>query len=87
MYDSLINPILKRYRCALTLLQRIGWGMFVAVFAMLAAAYVERRRMFALANGTQISVMEQATQYLLVGASEVCLHTCILSISVYLYST
>jgi len=72
MYDGILNPMMKRYRCAFTLLQRIGWGMLVAVAAMLAGAYVERRRMAAQAEGGNVGVMEQAAQYLLVGASEVC---------------
>lgn len=71
IYDGIFNPLMKRIGCAFTMLQRIGWGMLAAALAMIAAAVVERHRMAALAAGTNITVMEQMTQYLLVGLSEV----------------
>lgn len=71
MYDGIFSPLMKRLGHGFTMLQRIGWGMLVAALAMLMAAVVERRRMAALAIGENISVLEQSTQFLLVGLSEV----------------
>lgn len=71
IYDGIVVPLMKRFRCELTLLQRIGWGFVLAAVAMLAAATVERNRMAALAAGGNVTVMQQVTPYLLVGGSEV----------------
>lgn len=49
IYDGIVHPIMKRLRCDLTLLQRIGWGFLVAALAMVVAGVVERRRIIALA--------------------------------------
>jgi solute carrier family 15 (peptide/histidine transporter), member 3/4 len=71
IYDGICVPLMKRLRCQLSLLQRIGWGFVLAALAMLAAAAVERHRMAAIAAGGNVTVMQQVTPYLLVGASEV----------------
>jgi dipeptide/tripeptide permease len=71
IYDGIIVPLLKHMRLELTLLQRIGWGFVLAVAAMLAAAVVERNRLAAIAQGGNVTVMQQVTPYLLIGASEV----------------
>lgn len=34
IYDGIVNPLLKRLRCELSMLQRIGWGFLVAATAM-----------------------------------------------------
>ena len=71
IYDGIVQPLMKQLRCELSLLQRIGWGFVLAALAMLSAALVERRRMAAIAEGGNVTVMQQVTPYLLVGASEV----------------
>ena len=72
IYDGIVVPLLKRLRCQLSLLQRIGWGFVLAAAAMLAAAVVERRRMVAIVeHDSNVGVMQQVTPYVLVGASEV----------------
>ena len=71
IYDGIVVPLLKRCRCELTLLQRIGWGFVVAAAAMAAAGVVERNRMAAINAGGNVGVMQQVTPYMLVGASEV----------------
>jgi peptide/histidine transporter 3/4 len=43
-YEHLLMPCLGYLKRQPTMLQRIGWGMVVAVFSMLAAAYVETKR-------------------------------------------
>jgi len=84
LFDRVIYPMLKRLGFRPTLLQRIGWGNFIAVLSMLAAAGVEVWRLH-LADEKQfidgsasrsgeivnMSVFWQAPQYLLVGMSEV----------------
>lgn len=35
IYDGIVNPLLKRLRCELSMLQRIGWGFLVAAAAMM----------------------------------------------------
>jgi solute carrier family 15 (peptide/histidine transporter), member 3/4 len=71
IYDGILQPIMKTLRCELSLLQRIGWGFMLAALAMVSAAVVERNRMEAIAAGSNVTVMQQVTPYLLVGASEV----------------
>lgn len=71
IYDGIVQPLMKSARCELTMLQRTGWGFVVIAGAMAYASVVERRRMNALAAGGSLSVLEQAPQYILVGASEV----------------
>ncbi|KAK9791573.1 hypothetical protein WJX73_008951 [Symbiochloris irregularis] len=48
IYDRGLVPLLRRLGCKISHLQRIGWGLFVCVLAMLAAALVEvwRLRLF-----------------------------------------
>lgn len=71
IYDGIVQPLMKTLRCELSLLQRIGWGFVLAALAMVSAGIVERNRMRAIADGSNVSVMQQVTPYLLVGASEV----------------
>jgi solute carrier family 15 (peptide/histidine transporter), member 3/4 len=71
IYDGILQPIMKTLRSELSLLQRIGWGFMLAALAMVSAAVVERNRMEAIAAGSNVTVMQQVTPYLLVGASEV----------------
>lgn len=61
IYDGIVHPVMKRLRCDLTLLQRIGWGFLVAAFAMVVAGVVERRRIVALSADppSNIPISEQ----------------------------
>jgi POT family len=71
IYDGILHPLMKRLRCELSMLQRIGWGFLLAALAMLVAGLVERRRLDAVAAGGNIGIMTQVLQYTLVGSSEV----------------
>ncbi|KAG2425090.1 hypothetical protein HXX76_013999 [Chlamydomonas incerta] len=48
VYDKVVEPFIARIRTKITLLQRIGWGMVLAVVSMLAAAWVESYRLHSL---------------------------------------
>lgn len=50
-YDKLLAPALQRAGRPLTLLRRIGWGLFVCIAAMGVAAYVEWYRLELVNNG------------------------------------
>ncbi|GLC42322.1 hypothetical protein PLESTB_000659700 [Pleodorina starrii] len=50
VYDKLLEPAITRIRGKITLLQRIGWGMVLAVVSMLVAAWVEWYRLRSLAG-------------------------------------
>ena len=59
-YEHLLMPCLGYLNRQPTMLQRIGWGMVVAVLAMVAAACVETKRKAAhFENGHAISVFWQ----------------------------
>eukprot|EP00951_Prasinocladus_malaysianus_P040739 scaffold471826_cov25-Prasinocladus_malaysianus.AAC.1 len=62
------------------MLQRIGWGQFVAMLAMLAAAWVEHLRLGYVDDGRFVGeddgpvtmiIWYQVPQYILIGLSEV----------------
>ena len=55
IYDGIVHPLMKRMRCELSLLQRIGWGFLVAAAAMLVAGLVEQQRMAAIAADARLS--------------------------------
>ncbi|XP_071952206.1 solute carrier family 15 member 4-like [Antedon mediterranea] len=83
--DTLVYPYLERKGYNLTLLKRIGFGMFLAAVSMAVAAGVEVARKNIMQDGgynTQVianasynastlSVFAQIPQYFIVGASEV----------------
>jgi dipeptide/tripeptide permease len=72
-YELLLVPRMKRItgtRSGITPLQRIGVGLGAVAFSMVAAAEVERRRRYATAAGTQLSVLWIAPQFLVFGVSE-----------------
>eukprot|EP00892_Ulva_mutabilis_P001566 jgi/Ulvmu1/1140/UM107_0014.1 len=73
IYDGIVHPVMKRLRCDLTMLQRIGWGFLVASAAMVVAGVVEGRRIAALTADppANIHISTQILQYTLVGTSEV----------------
>ncbi|KAG2452163.1 hypothetical protein HYH02_003195 [Chlamydomonas schloesseri] len=48
VYDKIVEPFIARIRSKITLLQRIGWGMVLAIVSMLAAAWVESYRLHSL---------------------------------------
>lgn len=39
IYDGIVNPLMKRLGCELSMLQRIGWGFLVAAAAMLVCSF------------------------------------------------
>mmetsp|Transcript_13275 Transcript_13275/g.31436 ORF Transcript_13275/g.31436 Transcript_13275/m.31436 type:complete len:740 (+) Transcript_13275:102-2321(+) len=80
VYDKVFIPTLRACGLRITMLQRIGWGQLVAVLSMLTAAWVEHRRLQAVAEGRFIDrdgeiadmlVWYQTPQYILIGLSEV----------------
>lgn len=73
-------PALRACGLRITMLQRIGWGQVVAILAMLAAAWVESKRLALAAEGKFVDkdqkvvdmvIWYQTPQYVLVGLSEV----------------
>ena len=80
VYDTVLVPFLKKIGRPMTLLKRIGWGLFVCILPMLAAALIERERLRLAHDNNrydrydcivELSVWWQTPQYLLVGLSEV----------------
>ncbi|GMH40120.1 hypothetical protein BSKO_08024 [Bryopsis sp. KO-2023] len=84
IYDQILIPILTKFNKQPTNLQRIGWGYVMAVISMVAAFFVERRRLHLFGEGqlvdgekegdsavVDMSIWWQSILYALVGASEV----------------
>jgi len=87
LYDRWVVPALARAGRKPTQLQRMTWGLWVALLAMAASALVEARRLSLARRGAflppadgepadaprvvAMSVLWQVPQYFLVGASEV----------------
>ena len=80
LYDKGLLPLLKKMNRKITVLQRIGWGLFLASLSMVAAGLVEMQRLKLASEGkftkggenkVDLSVFWQSFQYGLVGASEV----------------
>lgn len=81
IYDRLLVPLARRLtgrRNGFSQLQRMGVGLFVSVFAMLAAAAMELARLKEVKKHnlyewkhTPMSVMWQVPQYLIIGCAEV----------------
>ncbi|XP_078155739.1 nitrate transporter 1.1 [Carex rostrata] len=73
IYDRLIVPLARRFTGnphGMSPLQRITVGLFLAIFAMIAAALSERKRLHAAHNGVTLSVFWIIPQFLLVGSGE-----------------
>ncbi|XP_025812217.1 protein NRT1/ PTR FAMILY 7.3-like [Panicum hallii] len=79
-YRFVVAPVASRLTKnpdGITDLQRMGSGLIIALFGMLAAAVVEinrRRRVVAMDQPSPMSVLWQAPQYVLIGASEVFMY-------------
>lgn len=82
IYRRLIDPAVGRFRKSgpLTELERMGVGLVIAVAAMLSAGGVEHLRLrhapegSAGADTSELSIMWQVPQYMLIGASEVFMY-------------
>lgn len=82
-YDRVVVPIVQRLsptKRAFTPLQRMGFGLFVSILSMIAAALVERRRLRIVSeHGLQdepsatlpMTIFWLVPQYFLVGLSEI----------------
>lgn len=74
LYDTLFVPFARRFTgrdSGISPLQRIGFGLFLATFSMIAAALMERkRRDEAVGNGKIISIFWLTPQFLIFGLSE-----------------
>lgn len=73
LYDFVLVPVvakLTKNPRGFTTLQRIGLGLFISIFAMIAAALVEIARL-KVPEGELMSVFWQVPQFSFVGASEV----------------
>ncbi|KAK4758381.1 hypothetical protein SAY87_019682 [Trapa incisa] len=74
LYDRLFVPFARRltgHDSGISPLLRIGVGLFLATFSMVAAALVERkRRDAAVAGGDTLSIFWIAPQFLIFGLSE-----------------
>ncbi|XP_039841660.1 protein NRT1/ PTR FAMILY 7.3-like [Panicum virgatum] len=79
-YRFVVAPAASRFTRnpdGITDLQRMGSGLVIALLGMLAAAVVEinrRRRVVAVDQPSPMSVLWQAPQYALIGASEVFMY-------------
>ncbi|XP_039804366.1 protein NRT1/ PTR FAMILY 7.3-like [Panicum virgatum] len=79
-YRFVVAPVASRFTRnpdGITGLQRMGSGLVIALLGMLAAAVVEinrRRRVVAMDQPSPMSVLWQAPQYALIGASEVFMY-------------
>ncbi len=72
LYEKLFAPMLRRMGHPVTTLRRIGWGLVVCSWSMVAAAAVERRRLGAVREGEPPpSIWLQIPMYVLVGAAEI----------------
>ncbi|GAB2216806.1 hypothetical protein Droror1_Dr00024586 [Drosera rotundifolia] len=81
MYDQIIIPFVRRFtghRNGFTQLQRMGIGLFISIFAMLAAAALEIVRLHIVKKNNYydldhipISVFWQVPQYFIIGCAEV----------------
>lgn len=81
VYDRIIVPITRKFtghKSGLTQLQRMGIGLFISIFAMLAAAVLElirlriiRRHNYYELKEMPMSIFWQVPQYFLIGCAEV----------------
>jgi peptide/histidine transporter 3/4 len=80
LYDKVFIPALRMCGVRMSMLQRIGWGQLIALLSMLAAAWVEHRRLALVAAGAFVKgdsgpvdmlIWYQTPQYVLIGLSEV----------------
>lgn len=72
VYEKVFVPLLRRLGRPMTTLKRIGWGLVICIWSMVAAAIVERRRLAAVRDGeAPPSIWLQVPMYVLVGAAEI----------------
>ncbi|XP_071723063.1 protein NRT1/ PTR FAMILY 8.1-like [Rutidosis leptorrhynchoides] len=81
LYDRIIIPITRRFtghKNGITQLQRMGIGLFISIFAMVAAAVLELKRLNIVEKNNSypekvanISIFWQVPQYFLIGCAEV----------------
>lgn len=82
VYDKMIVPLARkftRHKNGLTQLQRIGVGLFISIFAMVCAAFLEiirlktarRHNLYGEKDIVPISVFWQVPQYFIIGCAEV----------------
>ncbi|KAF7146669.1 hypothetical protein RHSIM_Rhsim04G0166300 [Rhododendron simsii] len=81
VYDRLIMPFARKYtghECGFTQLQRMGIGLVISVFSMVAAGVLEvvrldfvRRHNYYDVEEIPMSIFWQVPQYLLIGCAEV----------------
>ncbi|XP_068649383.1 protein NRT1/ PTR FAMILY 4.4-like [Aristolochia californica] len=74
LYETAVVPLLRKFtgkESGITPLQRIGFGLFLATFSMVAAALVEsKRRNFANESNRTLSIFWIAPQFVIFGLSE-----------------
>ncbi|GLU11479.1 hypothetical protein SLE2022_282200 [Rubroshorea leprosula] len=81
IYDQIIVPVARKFtgrRSGITQLQRIGIGLIISIFAMVAAAILElvrlrevRRHNYYNLKEMPMSIFWQVPQYFLIGCAEV----------------
>ncbi|GLU11472.1 hypothetical protein SLE2022_282130 [Rubroshorea leprosula] len=81
IYDQIIVPVARKFtgrRSGITQLQRIGIGLIISIFAMVAAAILEvvrlrevRRHHYYNLKEMPMSIFWQVPQYFLIGCAEV----------------
>lgn len=73
-YDAVFIPfvrLLTRNDKGISVMQRIGIGMFLSVVAMIIAAVTEKRRLDAIEKGNMLSIFWLLPQYVLLGISDI----------------
>ncbi|MCL7050560.1 hypothetical protein MKW94_002332 [Papaver nudicaule] len=74
IYEKFIVPFLRRrtgHRRGITSLQRMGVGLFISIFSMIAAAVVEKRRRDHYSTPMSMSVFWLVPQFVLMSSAEV----------------
>ncbi|OVA20375.1 Proton-dependent oligopeptide transporter family [Macleaya cordata] len=74
IYEGWMVPILRRWtghRRGITSLQRMGVGLFISIFAFIAAAVVEKRRREHYSKPMSMSVFWLLPQFMLMSSAEV----------------
>lgn len=75
LYDKMLVPLLRvitREEKGITVLQRIGIGMFLSIVAMFIATLVESKRLYECRErGIDLTIFWLLPQYVLLGASDV----------------
>ncbi|KAL0554911.1 hypothetical protein IC582_008841 [Cucumis melo] len=74
LYDKVLIPITRLFTGAekgITVMQRMGIGMFLSTIAMILAALVEAKRLTMTKNALSLSIFWLLPQYIILGISDI----------------